>query len=1134
MNSSIPWQIDGVDPQARDTAQEAARRAGLSLGEWLDAVILNSARHDPTPAARTDSSRPGAFESSAAPSASPASPERAERSSAAMPSRISDDSPLDRGRPAAGDDTFIRAAELIERLTLVRAGDHYRPVVDEGFARLNDRLDRLTLKLSELVAAHAARPAATQHLDGAAPARLLDALDRRLDQLASAARSAKTDGERRSSDADVADAPATPLDQALLEIADRQRMLDGSPPAAPVAEPTGSHGSLPRARTQELSGLEQQLRQINAQIEQLKQPGSLEKAVDTLRDDLAEIGVMLQEAMPRKAIEALEAEVRRLVERIEETRQAGADGAALAGVERALADMRDSLRTLTPAENLVEVQGAVEKLAQKIDAVATSSHDPTALVQLESAIVAMRGMVTHVASNEALARLSEEVRTLAGKVDQVAGANSGNVLAALEGRIATLADALAAHNQTGHAVPPAVDVDGLIERIERAQLTRGDQAAVGHLEERIARLVEKLDASDARFPHLEAIERGMAELLIHLEQQRNPDRAGVEAARPPEVDVLSRDVADLKQSEKQTQDALEAVHGTLGHVVDRLAMIETGLRDPVRPTFPLPSGALPLQMPAQPAVAVDASQPTISPVLDHQSGTSAPSELLQAASAAADLAPALSLDAAGKPVTAASERRPIDPSLPPDHPLEPGTGVARSRTPASPADRIAASEAALAGTKPPVIPDPAGKTSFIAAARRAAQAAGREAPVKEAAATEVATAAGKLASRVGKLRALLGGTAAIVLVLGVIQIARVLLDSSAEPDTAMPGQVASSPAPAPPPSPVEAPAPTETAPASASDRQSVIPPAIDTTAVATPGPGLIAPLTPPPSALGSPKAIAPAEATGAVSRTPLSSAAPGSKPVIGPAVQPSPERPGISAGLRAAAVKGDPAAQLEMGMRLAEGRGVPQNMSEAAEWLERAAKQGVVPARFRLGGLYEKGLGVQKNLNEARRLYLAAGEAGHAKALHNLAVLYAEGIDGKPDYQIAAKWFRKAADYGVTDSQFNLAVLYARGIGVEQSLTESYKWFELAARDGDAEAAKKRDEIGARLAPQLLSAAAQALKAWKPEQQPEAAVSVRSPTGGWDAPATAGNPPHATTPSPRRKPQAQAPTLDLSPVSQTR
>src|SRR5262249_57310633 len=72
----------------------------------------------------------------------------------------------------------------------------------------------------------------------------------------------------------------------------------------------------------------------------------------------------------------------------------------------------------------------------------------------------------------------------------------------------------------------------------------------------------------------------------------------------------------------------------------------------------------------------------------------------------------------------ATDRRPIDPDLPPDYPIEPGSPVARCRSGNSPADRIAASEAALGTARPPVIPDPdGGKPNFIAAARRAAQAA---------------------------------------------------------------------------------------------------------------------------------------------------------------------------------------------------------------------------------------------------------------------------------------------------------------------------------------------------------------------------------------------------------------------------
>src|SRR5260370_21939669 len=89
--------------------------------------------------------------------------------------------------------------------------------------------------------------------------------------------------------------------------------------------------------------------------------------------------------------------------------------------------------------------------------------------------------------------------------------------------------------------------------------------------------------------------------------------------------------------------------------------------------------------------------------------------------------------------------------------------------------------------------------------------------------------------------------------------------------------------------------------------------------------------------------------------------------------------------LRAAALKGDPTAAYEVGVRFAEGKGVAANFDEAAKWYDRAAQAGVVPAIFRLGTLYEKGLSVTKDVDIARRYYLQAAERGNAKAMHNLA-----------------------------------------------------------------------------------------------------------------------------------------------------
>lgn len=201
------------------------------------------------------------------------------------------------------------------------------------------------------------------------------------------------------------------------------------------------------------------------------------------------------------------------------------------------------------------------------------------------------------------------------------------------------------------------------------------------------------------------------------------------------------------------------------------------------------------------------------------------------------------------------------------------------------------------------------------------------------------------------------------------------------------------------------------------------------------------------------------------------------------------------------AAQGDPAAQYEIAARLVDGRGGARDAKAAARWFEKAAETGLAPAQYRLGSLYEKGIGVARDYARARLWYERAAESGNARAMHNFAVLLAEGGDGKPDYAAAAEWFRRAAEYGVRDSQFNLAILYARGLGVGRDLPQSYAWFSAAADQGDADAAAKRDEIGARLDSKELAAAkalAAAFRAKTPA--PEANDAPVLKTGAGEGP----------------------------------
>ncbi len=1078
MNSRLSWSVEGIDPSVRERAEAAARRAGMSLSDWLNSTIGDFA----LPNFRATLGQP-----------------------TAQPGREGPD-----------------VADIHQRLDAIT-----RQI--EKIARPAPRSDapRNDAARSE--------PAVARQLNDA-----ISRLDARLSQISdpTPARQNKLQDEQRQADlveraaAQVyrASPPLSPasLDVAIAEIAARQSELDNpmprplpprsAPPVVP-ATPTGP----------DFSALERHLVKITSQIEALQRPDGIEQSIATFRGELTEIRHAITEAMPRRAIESIENEILSLSRRIDDTRQSGTDGEALAGVERALGEIREVLGSLKPAEQLAGYDEAIRNLGTKLDQILRANDDPSTVRQLENAIAALRSIVSNVASNDALVRLSNDLQTLSSKVDQLARSESqSDSFAILEQRIAALTSTLESRE------PPVVSessehleiaLRALSDRLDRMPVGNDNASAFAHLEQRVSYLLERLEAStDHHTGNLGRVEDGLHDILRHLEIQSAGFAALTESSHHPAepvdsglIDVVKRELSDIRFSQSETgrhtQDSLEVVHNTLGHVVDRLAMIEGDLRSvrvaPAAPQSETPPAPQPV--PAQPATPLAAIPPQPKPELPNPAAAqahfaTAPREFqavqapLPAIAAATPRAISEILES-----HAAQPQAAIVPELPPDHPLEPGTRPS-GRVP-SPSERIAASESAISEITASAR-EQTSTSNFIAAARRAAQAAAA-APVGDKAARspfkDAARDKTKETSAVtSKIRALLVGASVVVIVLSTFKMAMTLLDGSSIP--ALPAMESSS----------------EQAP-------SAQPPAEDGAKPAAPAPAMPSLTSPTPIGRQSFNSSAPnaSDSTASV-EIPQATAIPFASPVTGsditgtiPAtlagptgrklttvqVPPTERLPDAIGGpvLRAAALKGDPSAAYEIGLRYAEGKGVAANFDEAAKWYDRSAQAGVVPAIFRLGTLYEKGLSVKKDVDIARRYYMQAAERGNAKAMHNLAVLDADGGSKGANYGNASQWFRKAADRGVADSQFNLGILYARGIGVEQNLAESFKWFSLAAAQGDADAVRKREDIAKRLDPQSLAAAKLAIQTFTPEPQPDDAVNVASPPGGWDsAPAQAG------------------------------
>ncbi|MCS3933830.1 localization factor PodJL [Bradyrhizobium elkanii] len=1145
MNSRVSWSVDGIDPSVRERAEAAARRAGMSLNDWLNSTLGETAPpnfrgpYDQRQEQRQDERQE----------------QRQDQRPQQMPSQESRDVADIHQRLDAITQQIERISKPAPRQDASRQ-DASRPDVsrEQGVARqLNDAISRLDARLSQI-----SKPQQPQR---PAPAPV-ETRQRQADMVERAAAQVYRNSPPLS--------PAS-FDVAVAEITARQSELDGFTPrqippraapsiaptaapfAPPMAPPAPAYAPPPPQPGPDFSSLERHLLKITSQIESLQRPDNTEQAINAFRSELAEIRHAITEAMPRRAIESIENEIRSLHRRIDETRSSGTDGQVLSGIEHALSEIKQVLRTLTPAEQLTGYDEAIRNLGAKLDLILRANDDPSTVRQLEGAISALRSIVSNVASNEALARLSEDVQLLSSKVDQVTRSSGpSDSFAVLEQRIAALTAALETRERpqpTESSEHLEAAIRALSDRFDRMQVGNDSASTFAHLEQRVSYLLERIEAaSDPRNGNLSRVEDGLHDILRHLERQQATysalaeSRNSAPSADSGMVDLVKRELSDIRFSQaetnRSTQDSLEAVHSALGHVVDRLSMIEGDLRavrtpPPAPAPQPMPSStsmSMPMAAPMEPAPVArepwqqPQQQPKYDPKPELQNPAAAqqppqgafvaaPREFHAAAPAApppvptAPPVPPRAISEILEPHTAPA-RAALAPELPPDHPLEPGTRPG-GRV-ATPSERIAASESAI--SEIPAAPkEPVSSSSFIAAARRAAQAAAAqpEKPARGAKASAKAAAKAAIAGRAkdagqeggstitSKIRSLLVGASVVVIVLGTFKMAMNLLDGGSPPPSPQAMENSSSaPAPQAPPPPVETkPAtPEQVTPSMTSPtpigKQSLNNPAPAPMA----GAGSSASVEIPPVPATPPPPAASNDVTGALSGA--------SRARLGMIqVPPSEKLPDGIGGpvLRTAAMKGDATAAYEIGVRFAEGKGVAANYDEAAKWYDRAAQAGVVPATFRLGTLYEKGLGVKKDADIARRYYTQAAERGNAKAMHNLAVLDADGGGRGANYKSAAQWFRKAADRGVADSQFNLGILYARGIGVEQNLAESYKWFTLAAAQGDADASGKRDDVAKRLDPQSLAAAKLAIQTFSAEPQPDDAVNVPAPNGGWDS-----------------------------------
>jgi localization factor PodJL len=870
-------------------------------------------------------------------------------------------------------------------------------------------------------------------------------------------------------------APIEQLEKRIGDLADRVERLAASP--FPQAETARVVAQLAEARAEierstpaaALSAIERHLEALAERMDQAARRPQPAPAIDPRAiDDLARRIDAVRASIERQGgaqpdAAKLEAALSDISRKLDRPAAPAAIPAALAqaihdlgqridrraaGPAFDIAPLEQALRALN--DRPVEIDAApIENMMRELAATLVAATTPD-LRRLESLVGELNDKLSRGAPSSG--EIEAMIRDLGQRIDARVGPPLDirpleEALRALEARF----DAGQPTRLDARFVEQAADL--IAERVGRNEGARVDADA---LASQISDIHDRLDALREDSSNA-TLERKIVELSTELEATRRALQSPP-AAAAHDNDQVAGGLADLRNEQANADKRTQARLATLQDILERLDDRLERLEDEV--------ARLDEDAATDSAAAKSAPRVASTPASEIPSAASrdipdrAPER--PAHDDASETPPAANPSQAA----AAPPRAALDGA---DFLLEPGVAFSRPRfqdTGEAPPPRSAIN-------------------AHIAAARRAAQAAMAETAAKEAkgkaSAASGESVAGRLAAASGRVTAFVAARKRPLL-LGAALVVAVAAFAAIELRGPRPVPVPTqkselrAPAPAPAQTPAQRGAvlelPKANAPARAGDA------AIDPNPVGS----ILAPLTP-----AKTPAPVPAELAASI-----------------PA--------GAPQALRDAAASGDPGAALELALRLLDGRGVAKDARAAAAWLEQAAARDLAPAQYRLGSLYEKGVGVARDPALAVSWYAKAAAAGNARAMHNLAVMKAEGaVDGKPDYAAAAQWFRKAAELGIRDSQFNLGVLYARGMGAPQDYAQSWLWFSLAAQQGDSDAAKKRDEVAAKIDPAALAAATKALAAFKVATPVPAANDAPAPAGGWEA--KSGSPQASLTPA---------------------
>ncbi|HHK73658.1 MAG TPA: hypothetical protein ENJ57_00685, partial [Rhizobiales bacterium] len=578
MRAKAPWSVKGIEAEARDTAKAAARISGVTVGEWLNNVIMKSGS-SPEDKDSGDKPRTG--------------------SHADMHARLEDLSrelaELARQNAAAKGDDVKTGGHSEEDLTaalheLASRVESNERQTSEILSEFKDDLLLLTRGITPDGALpdqpEAAAPPLSPPMMPAAPGAGNGELKNLEKALELVVNHIEMTDKRNA--------------EVLKSVQSRLSDLNARITALPSSDKKGNVDQLKQLE-QRVSQLASRLDQESAE-ENARLYKELESRISHLTDDVntnvekkvAQFSERMEHIRPvheDPAIQALKNDISRLESRVSQATEHYENDQRFQPLQDRMASLTQSLEqirsTVAPAEEVAELSGKIGSLAERLE-------------RTESSLSGL-----------------ERVETL-------------------EDKLSGLAERLDASLENTDPHPQISDLDERVSTLavqfENALKKTGSAEALSRIEQQCDRLAERLDMAENRFGDLDRFEDRIGQLFKAMDQSRAAaidaaEKAAEQAAekaagkaieqfaasQEETLKELARDAADqaaekmslamkpqpatgmdeiysafqnLEQSvedvrtnsdliEKRTQDTLQAVHDSLETIVERLTSLES-------------------------------------------------------------------------------------------------------------------------------------------------------------------------------------------------------------------------------------------------------------------------------------------------------------------------------------------------------------------------------------------------------------------------------------------------------------------------------------------------------------------------------------------------------------------------------